>query len=70
MLSAERKKQEALRNKIAKLKQPLFPKNGLQERIENFSSFSAKWGKDFIDEILKNSPALEQEFVILKETNT
>lgn len=67
MFSAERKKQEALKNKISKFKQPLFPKNGLQERIENFSSFHSKWGSAFIDEVYKNSPTLEQEFVVLKE---
>jgi uncharacterized protein YllA (UPF0747 family) len=69
MFSAERKKQEALKNKISKVKQPLFPKNGLQERVENFSSFHSKWGSAFIEEIYKNSPTLEQEFVILKQTN-
>jgi uncharacterized protein YllA (UPF0747 family) len=67
MLRAERKKHLTIQNKIAKLKQSLFPLNGLQERVENFSSFHAKWGRSFIDEILKNSLSIEQEFVILKE---
>jgi uncharacterized protein YllA (UPF0747 family) len=67
LMRAERKKHLTVQNQIAKLKQALFPLNGLQERVENFSSFHAKWGKSFIDEVLKNSPSLEQEFVILKE---
>lgn len=67
MMRAERKKHEVLQNKIAKLKQELFPLNGLQERIENFSSFYAKWGREFIEEIFIHSLALEQEFMLLEE---
>jgi uncharacterized protein YllA (UPF0747 family) len=67
MMRAERKKQEATRNKISKIKSALFPLNGLQERVENFSSFGAKWGGVFIDEVLFNSLSLEQEFCVLLE---
>ncbi len=67
MMRAERKKHLTVQNQIAKFKQSLFPSNGLQERVENFSSFYAKRGKKFVDEILDNSLSLEQEFVILKE---
>ena len=69
MMRAERKKHEVIQNQIAKLKQALFPLNGLQERVENFSSFHAKWGRVFIDEVLKNSLTLEQEFIVLSETS-
>jgi bacillithiol synthase len=67
MMRAERKKQEATSNKISKLKAALFPLDGLQERVENFSSFGAKWGRSFIDEVLLNSLSLEQQFCILLE---
>jgi bacillithiol synthase len=67
MMRAERKKQEATGNKISKIKGALFPLNGLQERVENFSSFGAKWGRSFIDEVLLNSLSLEQQFCILLE---
>ena len=67
MMRAERKKHEALQNKIAKLKQVLFPLNGLQERVENFSSFHAKWGGRFIKEVYGHSLALEQQFMVLEE---
>lgn len=67
LMRAERKKHEVLQNKIARLKQMLFPLNGLQERVENFSSFHAKWGRSFIDGIFEHSPGLEQEFVVLEE---
>jgi bacillithiol biosynthesis cysteine-adding enzyme BshC len=69
MMRAERKKHEVIQNQIAKLKQALFPSDGLQERVENFSSFHAKWGRAFIDEVLKNSLTLEQEFIVLSETS-
>jgi len=67
MLRAERKKHEAVQRQIAKLKQQLFPKNGLQERVENVAGYYAKWGSGFIDALLKESLALEQEFCILSE---
>ncbi len=67
MMRAERKKHGVVQNKIAKLKQLLFPLNDLQERVENFSSFHAKWGRKFIDQVLKNSPSLEMQFVVLNE---
>ena len=67
MLRAEKKKFDAQQRQLHKLKTQLFPNDGLQERIENLMPFYAKWGKDFIDAIYKNSLGLEQEFVILEE---
>ncbi|MFZ1453760.1 MAG: bacillithiol biosynthesis BshC, partial [Ferruginibacter sp.] len=68
MLRAEKKKFEAQQRQLHKLRSQLFPHNNLQERIENFMPFYAKWGKDFIKIIYDNSLALEQEFVILEES--
>ncbi len=65
MLRAERKKNEAKKRQIEKLKRELFPNNGLQERVENISSFYAKHSKDFIDGLYKHSLSLEQEFMVL-----
>ncbi len=67
MLRAEKKKFEAQQRQLQKLKQQLFPHNSLQERIENFMPFYAKWGKSFIKTIYDNSFGLEQEFIILEE---
>jgi len=66
MLRAEKKKFEAQQRQLHKLKGQLFPHNSLQERIENFMPFYAKWGNDFIKTVYENSLALEQEFVILE----
>ncbi len=67
MLRAEKKKFEAQKRQLHKMRSLLFPHDNLQERIENFMPFYAKWGKGFIAEIYKNSLSLEQEFVILEE---
>ena len=67
MLRAEKKKFEARQRQLHKLKEQLFPNNSLQERIENFIPFYAKWGREFIDVVYKNSLALEQEFVVMEE---
>ena len=67
MLRAEKRKFEEQQRHIQKIKEVLFPNDGLQERVENFSWFYAKWGRSFIEELYKNSLALEQEFCILIE---
>jgi bacillithiol synthase len=67
MLRAEKRKYEAEQRQIATVKAALFPLNGLQERIENFMPFYAKWGQAFISLIYDNSLSLEQEFVVLSE---
>ena len=67
MLRAEKRKHGDLQNQLQKLKSALFPNNGLQERVENFSLFYAKWGSQFIEALYHQSLALEQEFTILVE---
>ena len=67
MLRAEKRKFSDQQRQINAIKENLFPKNGLQERIENISYYYAKWGREFIGELYKHSPALEQEFVVLHE---
>lgn len=67
MLRAEKRKHADLQEQVQKLKAALFPNNGLQERVENFSRFYAKWGRGFIDDLYKHSLALEQEFTVMME---
>jgi bacillithiol biosynthesis cysteine-adding enzyme BshC len=67
MLRAEKRKFTDQRRQIHTIKEVLFPKNGLQERIDNFMYYYAKWGKEFIRRLHKESLALEGEFVILSE---
>ena len=65
MLRAEKRKYTDHQRQITVLKEALFPNNGLQERVENFSGFYAKWGKSFVAGLLQHSLALEQQFTIL-----
>ncbi|HEX8462515.1 MAG TPA: bacillithiol biosynthesis BshC, partial [Segetibacter sp.] len=66
MLRSEKRKFEARQRQIIKLKQQLFPEDGLQERVDNFSLFYAKYGKKWLDELYRASPTLQQEFVVLE----
>jgi bacillithiol biosynthesis cysteine-adding enzyme BshC len=70
MLRAEKRKFSDHQVQIEKIKAALFPNNGLQERVENFSRFYAKWGRSFIEELHKHSLSLEQEFTVLVEQPT
>lgn len=67
MLRAEKRKHAGLQGQVHKLKETLFPNEGLQERVENFSRFYAKWGAGFIEELYNHSLALEQVFTVLAE---
>ena len=67
MLRAEKRKFADQQRQIHTIKENLFPKNGLQERIDNFMYYYAKWGKDLVQQLYQHSLALEQEFVILSE---
>lgn len=69
MLRAEKRKFSDVQRQVEKIKAALFPNNGLQERVENFSLFYAKWGRSFIDELYQHSLALEQEFTVLTENS-
>lgn len=66
MLRAEKRKFAEMQNQITRLKKVLFPDNNLQERVENFISFYAKYGPEFILQLHQHSPALESEFVLLQ----
>lgn len=67
MLRAEKRKFTDQQRQLHAIKEKLFPKNGLQERIDNFLPYYAKWGKDFIQQLYTHSLSLEQEFVVIQE---
>ncbi|MCW3112055.1 MAG: bshC [Segetibacter sp.] len=66
MLRAEKRKFEAQQRQVNKLREHLFPKNSLQERLDNFSSFYAKHGKELLSELYNSSSALDQQFCLLQ----
>ncbi|HEX8462410.1 MAG TPA: bacillithiol biosynthesis BshC, partial [Segetibacter sp.] len=65
MLRAEKRKFEAQQRQITKLRNQLFPGDGLQERVENFLPFYAKYGQQLLHSIYQSSLGLEQEFGII-----
>ena len=65
LIRAEKRKFNNEQNQITSLKQQLFPKNSLQERIENFSSFYAKHGTTFFEDLLECSLSMEQQFTVV-----
>lgn len=65
LLRAEKRKFDAQERQLAALKNALFPNNGLQERVENFMPFYAKWGRQFIQFIYDHSLTFEQQFVVI-----
>ena len=67
MLKAEKRKFETQLKQIKKIKTLLFPNGELQERVENFMPYYAKFGKDFIKALYENSLIFQQEFCILNE---
>lgn len=67
MLRAEKRKYEAEQRHIQLIRSALFPRNSLQERVENFMPYYAQWGQSFIDMLYEHSLSLEQQFVILQE---
>jgi bacillithiol biosynthesis cysteine-adding enzyme BshC len=67
MLRAEKRKFSEKEKQIQKLREHLFPGEGLQERSESFLLFYAKWGKDLFETIHKYSLPIEAKFSVLKE---
>lgn len=65
IVRAEKRKYEVQRNQILKIKAELFPFEDLQERVENFIPYYAKYGKEFLQKIYEYSPSLEQEFTVV-----
>jgi bacillithiol biosynthesis cysteine-adding enzyme BshC len=68
MLRAEKRKFEAQQRQINKLKQQLFPADSLQERLDNFAPFYAKYGKKWLMDLHESSLSLEQQFGIFEFT--
>lgn len=68
MLRSEKRRFTNQRKQVQQIKSALFPNNNLQERVENFSGFYAKWGKEFIDSLLENSPVIDAKFSVLSKS--
>lgn len=67
LMKAEKDRFEISLNQIRKIKDKLFPDNGLQERHENFLSLYIKYGDDFFDILYKHLNPLEEGLVVFVE---
>ena len=61
------KQQEEVRvNQIRKIKDKLFPDNGLQERKENFFQYMLQFGDDLIPTLIEAFDPFETGLIVLK----
>lgn len=67
MLRAEKRKMQQVVEQIGKLKNFLFPGNGLQERIENFLHYYLTYGPIFFDMLKDHMEPLKHEFLVAEE---
>jgi bacillithiol synthase len=65
ILRAAKRKFTDQERQISTVKKQLFPNNNLQERIENFMPFYAKFGPQWLQVIYDHALVLEQQFQIL-----
>jgi uncharacterized protein YllA (UPF0747 family) len=65
LLRAEKRKFETQKRQVEAIRDALFPKDNLQERIENFMPFYARYGSDFLKLLFDHSLPLEQQFTVL-----
>lgn len=69
-LKREIKKQEEVKVKqVEKLKEKLFPNNGLQERYDNIWQYYITYGQSLIDYLVDNLDPMNKDFVILQLEN-
>lgn len=68
MLRAVKQKNETGLKQIDSLYQSFFPDNSLQERHDNFLNFYSRYGKNFIDWLVGYLSVIDQEFVVITET--
>ena len=64
-LRAEKRKQSEYSGQLQKLKSSLFPQDSLQERIDNFMPFYAKYGNEILDILYRYSQPFAEEFSVL-----
>lgn len=67
LIRAEKKKNETSMQRIQKLKDNLFPKNGLQERYDNFLAFYSRYGDAFLETLKANLDVLDKKFVVIED---
>jgi len=67
MLRAAKRKMEVQSGQLRALKNGLFPSGQLQERMDNFLPYYAKWGPSFLNLVHTHSMGMEQQFTVITE---
>lgn len=67
LMRAEKQQQDTVIKRIERIKEKLFPEGGLQERHENFLSYYAKGGKEWIDEIVMLCDPWLEKFLVIEQ---
>jgi bacillithiol biosynthesis cysteine-adding enzyme BshC len=65
LIRAEKQQQDTTLKRIRKLKEKLFPQDGLQERYENFLPYYSQRGHKWLETIIETSDPFESTFTIL-----
>ncbi|HSB93505.1 MAG TPA: bacillithiol biosynthesis cysteine-adding enzyme BshC [Flavitalea sp.] len=66
LMRAEKRKFEAEKRQLHAIKAALFPKNNLQERVENFMPYFARYGTAFLDMIYDQSLSIDPKFRVIE----
>ncbi|MBA3829849.1 MAG: bacillithiol biosynthesis cysteine-adding enzyme BshC [Taibaiella sp.] len=67
MLRAEKKKMQDQLLRISKLKNGLFPSNGLQERVDNFTAYYLLYGARWLDVLKDAIHPLDNQFLVVED---
>ncbi len=66
LLRAEKQQQETQLKKVERVRERLYPGNGLQERQENFLPYYAAQGQEWIDEMVRICDPFVEKFIIVE----
>ncbi|MGH1336893.1 MAG: bacillithiol biosynthesis cysteine-adding enzyme BshC [Aureispira sp.] len=67
LIRAEKQKNESSIQQIEKIKDTLFPKQGLQERYDNFLGFYTRYGESFIATLYQEIDSLDKKLLVIKD---
>ena len=67
MLKAEKNKHQVLLLKLKEIKSQLFPGDSLQERVNNYFDYHAKYSEGFLEELMLHSKSIDSFFCYLEE---
>lgn len=69
LIRAEKQKHEVSLNQLRKIKEKLFPANGLQERKDNFIPFYLKYGAQFFEVLKAHLHPLDKNFIVIEDVD-